>query len=180
MYYGPTLFKSMGYFSVSSQLAATFFLGVTNTLCSVLCLYLVDRIGRRILLITGSGIAALCLFMIAALMPMIETNPELQPMTFLCFIVYIASYCMSVGSLFWLIIAEIFPLPIRGVGMGFSAAVQWAANLLVSMTFLHVTQSFGTPCILVGYGIICVLCSLFCYYKIPETKGIPLGAYVET
>lgn len=174
MYYGPTIFESIGFASTSSQMFATFVMGVVNTLFSIICFWVVDRVGRRKLLLTGSAVAAICLVTIAIVLPHINNYPLLRMVAVLCLITYIAGYCVSVGSLFWLIIAEIFPLRVRGVGMSLAAAVQWGANLLVSMTFLSLINFFGASQVFMIYGFVCVLCFLFCYYKIPETRGLIL------
>ena len=183
MYYGPTIFKSIGYFNLSSQLAATLMMGLVNTLFSIICFYLVDRIGRRKLLLTGSAISAICLLTIATIIPSIANYPSLQIIAVICLVFYIAGYCISVGSLFWLIIAEIFPLHVRSLGMSVAASVQWAANFLVSMTFLSLVNCLGASHVFLLYGMVCIACFVFCYYKIPEMTGIPLelaGMHLES
>ena len=87
---------------------------------------------------------------------------------------YVVGYCISVGSLFWLIIAEIFPLNVRGLGMSIAATIQWSANFLVSITFLNLIAAIGFANTFWFYGIMCLLCFLFVFYLIPETKGILL------
>ena len=174
MYYGPTIFKSIGYYDTSTQLLATFFMGIVNTLFSVICFYLVDRVGRRRLLLTGSAIAAICLLTIAFIIPNLDDFSALRWIAAICFVGYIAGYCISVGSLFWLIIAEIFPSHIRGLGMSLAAAIQWAANLVVSMTFLSLVSYFGASVVFLLYGMVCILCMVFCYFHIPEKNGVPL------
>lgn len=174
MYYGPTLFHAMGYIDSASQLLITLLMGLVNTLFSIVCFYYIDRLGRRFLLLSGSALAGLCLFFIATLLPLIAKYPFLQPIAVICFILYIAGYCVSVGSLFWLLIAEIFPLPVRGLGMSLAAAVQWGANFCVSISFLSLMHGLGAPVVFIIYGNICILCFFFCYYKIPETSHIPL------
>ncbi|NCX96965.1 MAG: hypothetical protein EBX41_11295 [Chitinophagia bacterium] len=122
------------------------------------------------------------MFVISAVIPSIQAYPYLQPVAVICFILYIAGYCISVGSLFWLIIAEIFPLSVRGLGMSLSAAVQWGANFCVSMTFLSLIEWLGAPRVFMIYGSVCVICFVYCFHKIPETSQIPLdkiGIYLQ-
>lgn len=175
MYYGPTLFQTIGYLDSSSQLLITLIMGLVNTLFSIVCFYYIDKVGRRFLLLNGSLVAGICLFLIAAIIPEIHEHPLLQPIAIMCFIFYIAGYCVSVGSLFWLLIAEIFPLSVRGLGMGLSAAVQWGANFCVSMSFLSLIEWLGAPLVFMLYGSVCGICFIFCYHKIPETSQIPLA-----
>ncbi len=147
------------------KMFATFIMGVVNTLFSIICFWVVDRVGRRKLLLTGSAVAAICLVTIATILPHINNYPSLRLIAVLCLITYIAGYCISVGSLFWLIIAEIFPLHVRGVGMSLAAAVQWGANLLVSMTFLSLIHFFGASQVFLIYGLVCVACFIFVIIK---------------
>lgn len=175
MYYGPSLFKAVGFMNNASQLIMTLIMGIVNTLFSIICFYYIDKVGRRFLLLNGSALAGLCLFIIAAIIPMIGEYPNLKIFAGICFILYIAGYCVSVGSLFWLIIAEIFPIPVRGIGMSIATAVQWGANFCISMTFLSLIQYFGASLVFMLYGSICIICFCFCYYKIPETSQIPLA-----
>lgn len=175
MYYGPTLFNSIGYLDSSAQLLITLLMGLVNTLFSIVCFYYIDKVGRRFLLLNGSLLAGICLFLIATIIPFIQKYPLLQPIAVICFVLYIAGYCISVGSLFWLLIAEIFPLSVRGLGMSLSAAVQWGANFCVSMSFLSLIEWLGAPLVFMLYGSVCGACFIFCYYKIPETSQIPLA-----
>ena len=83
---------------------------------------------------------------------------------------------MSIGSLFWLIIAEIFPLRLRGVAMSFVAGVQWGANFLVSQTYLTVLNTVGSHNSFFIYALMCSIAYWFVATKVPETKHISLEA----
>jgi MFS family permease len=87
---------------------------------------------------------------------------------------YIVGYSMSLGSLFWLIISEIFPLNIRASGMSISATSQWIANIIVSMTFLSMLQYIGIQNTFYFYAMMCILSLVFCYVFVPETMGVSL------
>ncbi len=174
MYYGPTIFKEAGFQSTSAQILATFGMGVVNTIMSAVCVLIIDRVGRRKLLLIGSAIAALSLFIVGHVFKAnIHTDTQ-KWLALISLIVYIAGYCISVGSLFWLMISEIFPLSVRGLGMSVATSVQWAANFLVSMTFLTIIQYCGAANTFWLYAIMCILCFIYCYFCVPETKGVPL------
>lgn len=174
MYYGPTIFQAAGFKSALSQILATFGMGLVNTIMSAVCVLLIDRIGRRKLLLSGSLIAAISLGIVGLAVKHINHFYYAQWIAVISMVTYIAGYCISVGSLFWLIIAEIFPLSIRGLGMSMATAIQWAANFLVSMTFLTIIQTIGATNTFWLYGCMCILCYLYCYYCVPETKGVSL------
>jgi len=174
MYYGPTIFREAGFHSASAQVFATFIMGVVNVLFSLVALLLVDRIGRRKLLIYGLTLAAVSLALLGYNLHH-ETSSTLSHwLTLVLLITYIAGYCVSLGSLFWLIIAEIYPLNIRGVAMSFVAAIQWGANFIVAATFLSIIHLLGMASTFWLYGVMCIIALAFCYFLVPETKGISL------
>jgi sugar porter (SP) family MFS transporter len=174
MYYGPTIFQATGLQTTQAQLLATFGMGIVNTVMSAVCVLLIDRVGRRKLLLVGSAMAALSLAVVGLAFKYTAGSNLAQWAAVLGLICYIAGYCISVGSLFWLLIAEIFPLSIRGLGMSLATAVQWGANFIVSMTFLSIIHQIGPSHTFWLYGGMAVLCFIYCYLWVPETKGVPL------
>lgn len=171
MYYGPGIFKTAGFISANSQILSTFCLGVVNTLMSIISVMLVDRIGRRQMLLIGHVVAGSSLLLIGAVFSMQDNQPYTL---FFLMITYIIGYSMSLGSLFWLVIAEIYPLHIRSYAMSFVAAAQWAANLIVAATFLTTLNSLGPEFTFWLYTGMCAISLLFCYYLVPETRGVSL------
>lgn len=85
--------------------------------------------------------------------------------------VYVASFAISLGPIFWLLIAEIYPLKVRNSAEGVAAAFNWSANLLVSLTFLTLLQGIGATHTFWLYGVCAIGAWLFSYYQVPETKG---------
>lgn len=173
MYYGPIIFKATGFHDTEAQILATMGMGIVNTIVSGIAVVIVDRIGRRILLLSGCILAAVSLGVVGLTFHC-TTSPSWEWLTIISLLTYVIGYCISVGSLFWLIIAEIFPLSVRGLGMSISATIQWSANFLVSITFLSLISAIGFANTFWLYGIMCLLCFLFVYYFVPETKGILL------
>jgi hypothetical protein len=84
---------------------------------------------------------------------------------------YVASFAISLGPIFWLLIAEIYPLKIRSSAEGLSAAFNWASNLVVSLTFLTFLQVMGPARTFWLYGLLAVGAWIFSYRLVPETKG---------
>jgi len=179
MYYGPTIFQALGLQGAEAQMLATLGMGVVNTVFSLICLLLIDRLGRRKLLLIGSATAAVSLLVVGGIMGVAHPSVLLQWIALSSLVIYIAGYCVSVGSLFWLIIAEIFPLSIRGLGMSMATAVQWGANFVVSMTFLTLITAIGARHTFWLYAGVCAMCVLYCYLKVPETRGISLEQIEE-
>ncbi|KAG9445767.1 hypothetical protein H6P81_011895 [Aristolochia fimbriata] len=86
---------------------------------------------------------------------------------------YIISYAPGMGTLPWVINAEIYPLRYRGLCGGIAAVANWIANVIVTLTFLSLTEALGTAGTFLLYcGVACV-CFIFVYYCVPETKGLP-------
>jgi MFS family permease len=84
---------------------------------------------------------------------------------------YVACFAISLGPIFWLIIAEIYPLKVRGLAEGTAASSNWAANFVVSLTFLTLLDKFGPTPTFWLYAILAVAAWIFSYYLVPETKG---------
>ncbi|MDE2314019.1 MAG: MFS transporter [Elusimicrobia bacterium] len=83
----------------------------------------------------------------------------------------VASFAVSLGPIFWLLISEIYPLRIRGLAGGTAAGVNWAFNFLVSLTFLSLIQTIGRGDAFWLYGVLAVASWIFSYRLMPETKG---------
>ncbi|MBP9742830.1 MAG: sugar porter family MFS transporter [Burkholderiales bacterium] len=173
MYYGPHIIKQIGFSSSVTQMIGTLGLGITNFLFTITTLLFIDKIGRRRFLLIGSFLAAMSLFAMIFLLSG-KISSIRTYLAFGCLIFYIIGYCISLGSLFWLMISEIFPLKIRGQCMSIVAAIQWGANFLVAVSFLSILTTLGLSATFSMYGIISLIIFLFVYFKVPETKGVPL------
>ncbi len=134
LYYGPLIFTTAGFTSFNHALLATFCLGFINFIFTGITLLSVDRLGRRNMLVGGTLMAAVALLATSVLF-----NAQFLGCKYwllLSFTIYIIGYCISVGSLFWVIIAEIYPLAIRAQAMSIATLVQWAGNFVVAISFL--------------------------------------------
>ena len=85
--------------------------------------------------------------------------------------VYVGSFAISLGPVFWLLISEIYPLRIRGMAMSVATMINWGANLIVALTFLTLIQRIGRPGTFWLYAAVGVMSWLFAYRLVPETKG---------
>ena len=89
----------------------------------------------------------------------------------ICLMGYVASFAISLGPIFWLLIAEIYPLRIRGLAEGTAATFNWGSNLIVSLTFLTLLERLGASSTFLLYALASVASWLFAYFLVPETKG---------
>ncbi|MDF1760245.1 MAG: sugar porter family MFS transporter [Coxiellaceae bacterium] len=172
MYYGPFIFKAIGFQTAETQILATFLMGLVNTFMSIVAVCTVDRFGRRQLLMGGMAVAAVSLALVGVLF--YSDQMWARWLMVVGLISYIAGYSISLGSMFWLMISEIYPLHLRTRAMSFVTAVQWAANFLVALTFLSVLQSVGPSVTFWLYGLMCLITIVFTYRWVPETKHVSL------
>lgn len=166
MYYGPELFKTAGS-SVDSAFLSTVILGLTNLLATFGAILLVDKIGRKSLLVGGVTIQVISLVVVGSLY-MIGANQWLL----LAFIMlFLIGFAGSTGAVTWVIISEIFPTKVRGQAMGFTVLVLWGADYIVSQSFPMLKDSIGLGNTFFCYASCCFLGLLFTIFKVPETKN---------
>lgn len=172
MYYGPVIFESAGIYPVKQAILATFWMGLLNFIFTVVTFYCVDRFGRRFLLLKGTLLAALSFLLVGGYYQFHLFNQTWLMLLFMS--TYIIGYCVSVGSLFWVIISEIYPQKIRGLAMSIATVLQWGANFLVSISFLGIFNSLQPAKTFWLFGAICFMAYLFTYYFVPETTHVSL------
>jgi len=171
IYYAPTILQFAGLQQATVAITATVGIGLVNVLLTIVSILLIDRIGRRPLLIIGiiGMIISLGILGIAFALP--GLNGSLGILSVVCLMLYVGSFAISLGPIFWLMIAEIYPLKIRGRAMSTATMVNWGTNLIVAITFLSIIEILGAAGTFWLYGVISVLALLFVYFRVPETKG---------
>ncbi|WP_018300557.1 sugar porter family MFS transporter [Fangia hongkongensis] len=174
MYYGPHIMASIGFKGSETQMFMTMVLGIVNFVFTVVTIIFIDKLGRRLFLFIGSALAAISLFLMSYFLHDATSSTLVAYMALICLIVYVIGYCISVGSLFWLIISEIFPLDVRGACMSFVASIQWLANFVVAATFLTILNTLGVSTTFSLYAIVALICCIITYFFVPETKNVEL------
>jgi SP family galactose:H+ symporter-like MFS transporter len=168
IYYAPTIIQSAGISSASGAILATAGIGVVNVIMTIVSMWLIDRAGRRPLLLIGTAGMVVCLGVLGAAFAIYG---GLASVAVVCLMGYVASFAISLGPIFWLLISEIYPMNIRGLAQGAAAASNWGANLLVSLTFLTLIHALGPARTFWLYGALAIGAWIFSYYLVPETKG---------
>ena len=92
-------------------------------------------------------------------------------MTVVSLMLYVGAFAVGMGPVFWLLIAEIYPLPVRGKAMAAATLANWGANLVVALTFLSLVHVLGSRGAFWLYGAVGVAAWLFAYFLVPETRG---------
>jgi len=171
MYYAPMIFEYAGFRSAATAILATLLVGITNVIMTMVARALLDRIGRRPLLLCSLAgmIAGLALLGAAFSIPSLAAS--LGWVALASLVLYVGAFALGLGPVFWLLIAEIYPLRIRGLAMGTVTFINWGANLLMAMTFLTMVQYLGKSWTFWFYGVISIAAWIFAYYRVPETKG---------
>jgi len=180
IYYAPLIIQSAGIPSASGAILATAGIGVVNVLMTIVAMWLIDRMGRRPLLLVGIAGMAITLGLLGLAFHLSDKSTALIWVAVISMMVYVGSFAISLGPIFWLLISEIFPLKIRNSTEGLSAAFNWASNLLVSLTFLTLLQMIGPTRTFWLYGSFAVAAWIFSYFRVPETKGRTLEEIEES
>lgn len=173
-YYAPLIFEKthVG----GSVLFQTVLTGVVNLIFTIIAFALIDRIGRKKLLLAGSAVMGLCMLVIGWLF---YTNNLDNYLVLITIFVYIAAFACTWGAVLWVYVAEIFPNKIRGSATSFAIFGNWTANAIVSFTFPVMLAGLGAPVTFFIYGIINIAMIFFVARYVFETKRIPLEKIEE-
>jgi SP family galactose:H+ symporter-like MFS transporter len=170
IYYAPLIVQSAGISTASGAILATAGIGLVNVLMTIVAMWLIDHVGRRPLLLIGIAGMIISLGVLGFVFRM-PTGGALAWLAVVTLMVYVASFAISLGPIFWLLISEIYPLRVRGIAEGTAAGVNWAFNFLVSVTFLTLLELLGPSLTFWVYALLAIASWLFSYYLVPETKG---------
>ncbi|MBE9009936.1 sugar porter family MFS transporter [Pseudanabaenaceae cyanobacterium LEGE 13415] len=171
IYYAPTILQSAGFESAATSILGTTGIGVINVVFTIVAIVLIDRLGRRPLLLTGLVGMIVGLGALGLAFQLSNLGQALGWVAIVSLMVYIAGFAIGMGPVFWLLIAEIYPLNVRSQAMSIATVANWGANFVVALTFLSLTEWIGRSWTFWLYGIISVGAWLFVYYLVPETKG---------
>jgi sugar porter (SP) family MFS transporter len=178
-YYSTTLWKAVG-FQEKDSLTISVATSITNILVTLVAIALVDRIGRRPILLAGSiGMAVSLGAMALAFASATGTGSDITlpgawgPVALVAANVFVISFGASWGPLVWVLLGEIFPARIRARALGLAAAAQWIANFAITLSF-PVMASVSLPLTYAMYALFAAASFFFVMYKVPETNGMSL------
>ncbi|MES2487478.1 MAG: sugar porter family MFS transporter [Bacteroidota bacterium] len=172
--YAQEIFVSAGY-GINELFMNIVITGSINLVFTIVAMGTVDRLGRKKLMLLGSGgLAVIYAIMGYFYYAHIKGLPLL-----ILVLVAIAIYAMSLAPIVWVILSEIFPNRIRGVAMSISTFALWIASALLVQTFPFLNEGLGTSGTFWVYGVICALGFVFVWKKLPETKNKSLEEIEE-
>jgi sugar porter (SP) family MFS transporter len=175
IYYAPTIFKMAGFSSDTAAITATLGVGLVNVLFTVVSIRLIDRVGRKPLLSWGLICMIISLLALGGAFWLAKIlGPSLRWVAVGSLFIYIAGFAVSLGPVAWLLIAEIYPLKIRGLAMSLATLSNWVFNLVIAMSFLTITEALGKAQTFWLYALVGLGGWFFCRHLVPETKGSSL------
>jgi sugar porter (SP) family MFS transporter len=169
IYYGPIIFLESG-FQTNDAFLASVIIGITNLVFTILGMLMVDKFGRRILLLVGMAGMGISMALVGFCM---ESDIISAKWTLLWIIIYIASFAMSIGVVIWVYLSEIYPTKVRGQALSVAMMVLWLGNVILTQLFPIMMEVFSGRTFYI-FSIICLISFIFFVTMIKETKGLSL------
>lgn len=167
IYYAPEIFKMAGS-SHNAAMLSTIMIGIVLVTFTLLSIWIIDKIGRKLLLVIGSSTMALCLLGIGYLFGMENINGTL---ILILILLYIAAFSISFGTVTYVIISEFFPTRIRGLAASIATFFLYIGQFLVSQFFPVLVETIGSSITFFTFAALSIIALLFTIVFVPETKG---------
>jgi sugar porter (SP) family MFS transporter len=175
IYYAPTLLHQAG-LGNSASLLANVGNGIVNVGMTVVAIWLIDKVGRRALLIGGTAGMAIALLVVAVTFA-VSGNTLGHTAAIVAVVslaVYTGSFAIGLGPVFWLLISEIYPARIRGKSMSIATIANWGANFVVAISFLTLLNTISSAGTFFLLGFMSLVAVGYFWKRVPETEGLTL------
>jgi sugar porter (SP) family MFS transporter len=173
--YSTTVFEMTGIAGPTGNALLTVGIGVIDVIATITAIVLLDRFGRKPLFLTGIAATVVCLLILAFSFAQLSPHARIdQWLTVISLFIYIAAFSVSLGPVAGLIVSEIYPQRIRGAAMGLVIVANWVAQIITALTFPSLVAYLGPAITFTMYAGVGVAGFLFCYFFVPETKGLTL------
>jgi sugar porter (SP) family MFS transporter len=166
MYYAPRIFLQAGV-ATGDAYGHSIVIGLVMIFFTVIAVFLVDRVGRRPIMIAASAGMGVSLFLMGWAFPHAETS-GLQLLIYT--LSYVSWFSVGMGGIYWVVVSEIFPNRVRGRAMALSVVFLWGGNFLVAQFFPYLLSALQGGVFNV-FAASCLLCLIFIVIFVPETKG---------
>jgi sugar porter (SP) family MFS transporter len=171
IYYAPSLLQGAG-LGNNAALLANVVNGAVNVGMTIVAIWLLDKAGRRPLLLSGTAGMAVGMVVVAlSFLGGSDLKGGLAYVAIAGLLIYTGSFAVGLGPVFWLLIAEIYPLRIRGAAMSVASMANWAANFVVTVSFLTLLSAIGGVGVFFLFGFLTLVALAYFWRKVPETKG---------
>ena len=187
MLYSATIF---GLANVDNPVLAAAFVGIVNVISTIVSLQLMDKHGRRTLLLTGTSVMALSLIILSSILLLLNENETVQGIiSVFAILVFVFGFAIGLGAVSWVVMAEVMPTRLRTKAYGMFVSISYGCNLfigLLTLTAIHElggaeasmdddeTDDANKKGVAYLYGIFAIICAsayVFVYTNVPETKG---------
>ena len=165
-YYAADIFMAAGY-DMKQMMLQIVVIGSVMVISVIFTIFLVDRYGRKTLMLLGTGGLAV-IYVIEGYF--FQVGVQGIPIVILT-LASVAIYSFTLAPVVWVILSEIFPNRIRGAAMSLAAVVLWIGNFSLTFTFPSIKEGLGWSLNFWLYALICIVGFVVMYYKLPETKG---------
>ena len=169
IYYGPIIFLESG-FKTDSALLASVMIGITNLIFTFVGMAMVDKAGRKFLLLVGLAGMGISMMLVGFCM---QSDIISAKWTLLWIMTYIASFAMSIGVVIWVYLSEIYPTRVRGQALSVATMVLWLGNVILTQFFPVMMEKFGGGTFYI-FSFICLLAFIFTWTMVKETRGVSL------
>lgn len=171
LFYAPTILETIGFTDTGVTFAATLGLGIVGFVATLIALAVVDRLGRKPLMIIGLITVAATLLVMAALTTLPQSIVLVQWGQVACLAVFVATYWLTLGPTSGIVLSEIYPQSIRGRASSLSSTMYGVFAVIFALTFPLVLNSVGLAVTLVGYAVIGIAGAVYLTRALPETKA---------
>jgi sugar porter (SP) family MFS transporter len=172
IYYAPTLLASAGLGS-SAALLANVVNGGVNVAMTIVAIWLLDRSGRRPLLLSGTAGMAAGMMVVGTTFAIggDHLHGAAAIVAIAGLLIYTGSFAIGLGPVFWLLISEIYPVKIRGQAMSVATMANWGANFVVTISFLTLLSAIGNAGTFFLFGGLSIVALAYFQRQVPETKN---------
>jgi sugar porter (SP) family MFS transporter len=167
LYYAPRIFEKAGFERVSAIGQSTI-VGLVNMLFTIVAIVLVDKVGRKPLLLIAAGGMGISQVLLGAAFKLQGTS---EALILLVILLYIAFFAMAMGPIVWVVMSEIFPTRLRGSAMAIATVILWLSDFAVTLSFPVIADRLNESTAFWLYAVMCAIDFVFMLLVLPETKG---------
>jgi len=165
-YYAADIFQAAGY-NIQQMMLQIVVIGTIMVLSVVVTIFVVDKVGRKLLMLLGTGSLAVIYILEGYFFHLGIQGIPIVILT----LASVAVYSFTLAPVVWVILSEIFPNRIRGAAMSLAAVSLWIGNFSLTFTFPTIKENLGWTLNFWLYAVICIIGFFVIVYKLPETKG---------
>ncbi len=174
LYYAPIIFQQTGFTNTENGLQITMGLGAINIIATIISIWLLDKVGRRPVLIYGLLVMCISVTAFSVLSSYSGDSSIIKWLSPPMLMIFVAAFAVSLGPVPYVIMSELFPLRLRMQGIGLASATAWGINALITFAYPVLTSFFGTGNVFFGFAFVCLVALIISILFCPETNKLSL------